>query len=163
MKTLALLILGTFFTVGNLFATVEVVFENPEEYRDIDYGDHQTKRGIKIHLPRLEQHILKLGKRYLKDGQTLTMNVTDIDLAGDYEPWRSPDFDDIRIVKSIYPPRISFSYEFKDSEGNILKSGEEKLVDLAFDFRVRISSYDDLFYDKEMITDWMRKITKDLD
>ena len=163
MKTLALLILSTLFILGTLSATVEVIFENPEEYRDIDYGDHNTRRGIKIHLPILEKHILKQGKRFLKDGQTLSMTITDIDLAGEYEPWRSPDFDDIRIVKDIYPPRISFSFELKDSEGTVLKSGEEKLVDMSFQYRVRISSYDDLFYDKEMITDWMRLMIRNLD
>jgi len=106
---------------------------------------------------------LKQGKRFLKEGQTLSMTITDVDLAGEYEPWRSPDFDDIRIVKDIYPPRISFSFELKDSEGTVLKSGEEKLVDMSFQYRVRISSYDDLFYDKEMITDWMRLMIRNLD
>ena len=163
MKTLAFLILSTLFIVSTLSATVEVIFENPEEYRDIDYGDGNTRRGIKVHLPILEKHILKQGKRFLKEGQTLSMTITDVDLAGEYEPWRSPDFDDIRIVKDIYPPRISFSFELKDSEGTVLKSGEEKLVDMSFQYRVRISSYDDLFYDKEMITDWMRLMIRNLD
>ena len=86
------------------------------------------------------------------------MIITDINLAGEYEPWRSIDFDDIRIVKSIYPPRITFTYELKDEEGNIIKSGEEKLVDMNFDWKIRINYSDDLFYDKAMITDWFRDL-----
>ena len=119
-KTTILIIICSIFALGSLFANVEVVFENPEEYRDIDYGDGQTTRGIKIHIPRLEKHIKKQAERYLKEGQSLSMTITDIDLAGEYEPWRSIDFDDVRIVKAIYPPRVSFSYELKDNEGNIL-------------------------------------------
>ncbi|QXD24939.1 DUF3016 domain-containing protein [Opitutia bacterium ISCC 51] len=160
MKTLTLLILSSLIAAGAASAQVEVTFQEPEQFRDIDYGDGNTRRGIKVHIPILEKHIIKFGKRFLKEGQTLTMTVTDVDLAGDYEPWLSPDFDDIRIVKDIYPPRISFSYELKDAEGKVLKSGEENLVDMNFQYRMRVRTHDELFYDKEMITDWMRRITK---
>ena len=160
MKVTTALILGSLFALSNLSASIELVFENPEEYRDIDYGDGNTKRGIKIHVPDLEKHILKQAERSLEDGQSLSMTITDVDLAGDYEPWRSIDFDDIRIVKSIYPPRIAFRFELKDKEGNIVKSGEEKLVDLNFDFRIRFNYNDHLFYDKAMITDWFRDLNK---
>ena len=161
MKTLTLLILSSLIAAGAASAQVQVTFQEPEQFRDIDYGDGNTRRGIKVHIPILEKHIIKSGKRFLKEGQTLTMPVTDVDLAGDYEPWLSPDFDDIRIVKDIYPPRISFSYELKDAEGKVLKSGEENLVDMNFQYRMRVRTHDELFYDKEMITDWMRRITKE--
>lgn len=160
MKLIALPIIAISLTFGNLLAEVEVVFENPEEYRDIDYGDNMTKRGIKVHLPRLEKHIVKQAKRYLEEGQSLSMKITDIDLAGEYEPWRSIDFDDIRIVKTIYPPRISFSFELTDEDGNVLKSGEEKIVDMNFEYKIRINYSDDLFYEKAMITDWFRRLNK---
>lgn len=163
MKTLALIILSTLLISSAASAEVEVVFEDPESYRDIEYGYHNVRRGIKVHLPEIKKHIEKQGKRFLKEGQTLSMTITDIDLAGDYEPWRSPSWDDVRIVKSIYPPRIKFTYELKDAEGNILSSGEEKISDISFQYRVRISYHDELFYDKEMITDWMRKMVRDLE
>ena len=162
MKTLTFLILSSLILIGAASAEVQVTFEEPEQYRDIDYGDGNTRRGIRVHIPILEKHIIKTGKRFLEEGQVLTMTVTDVDLAGDYEPWHSPDFDDIRIVKSIYPPRMSFSYELKDAEGNLLSSGEENLVDMSFQYRLKSRPYDELFYDKEMITDWMRKMTKSL-
>ena len=162
MKTLTFLILSSLIAAVAVSAEVQVTFEEPEKFRDIDYGDGNTRRGIKVHIPILEKHIIKSGKRFLTEGQTLSMTVTDVDLAGDYEPWLSIDFSDIRIVKGIYPPRISFSFELKDAEGNVLKSGEENLVDMNFQYRMRVRIHDELFYDKEMITDWMRKITKDL-
>lgn len=162
MKTLTFLILSSILVTGAVSANVQVTFEEPENYRDIDYGDGNTRRGIKVHIPILEKHIIKQSKRYLKDGQNLTMIITDVDLAGDYEPWRSPNFDDIRIVKSIYPPRISFSFELKDADGNVLLSGEENLVDMNFQYRLRSRTYDELFYDKEMITDWMRNMVRKL-
>ena len=162
MKSLTLLFLSLSMMGGVLSAEVEVTFEDPESYRDIDYGDRNTRRGIKIHIPQLEKHIIKLGKRFLEEGQTLVMTVTDVDLAGEYEPWRSINFDDIRIVKDIYPPRIRFSYELKGADGTVLSSGEEHLSNMNFLYRIRTNTHDDLFHDKELITDWMRKMTKAL-
>ena len=162
MKTLTLMILSSLLFSSVLSAEVEVVFQDPEGYRDIDYGYSNTKRGIKVHLPELEKHIIKQGQRFLKEGQRLAMTVTDVDLAGDYEPWLSPSFDDIRIVKSIYPPRIRFTYELTDADGNVLSSGEERLVDMSFQYRMRTNTYDDLYYDKAMITDWMRRLIRNL-
>ena len=163
MKTFILYAVALSLVGGSLAANVEVTFENPESYRDIEYGDGNVKRGIKVHIPILEKHILKQGERFLEEGQSLTMVVTDIDLAGDYEPWRSLSFDDIRIVKSIYPPRIKFTYELKGADGQVLSSGEEHLVDMNFQYRMRTSTHDELFYDKAIITDWMRRLIRNLD
>lgn len=161
MRNLSLLILGSLLVSSVVSAEVEVVFEDPKSYRDIEYGYHNVSRGIKVYLPQIEKHIAKQAKRYLQEGQSLSMTITDLDLAGEYEPWRNPDFDDIRIVKAIYPPRISFYYELKDSSGEVLSSGEENLSDLAFQYRVRTNTHDELFYDKALITDWMRNMTQD--
>ncbi len=160
MKLFSTILTGILISATCLVAEVEVIFQSPEDYRDIDYNYSDNRRGQKIFLPQIEKHIIKMGERYFKDGQSLTITITDIDLAGEHEPWRSPDFDDVRIVRSIYPPRISFSYELKDTEGNLIASGEERLSDLNFQFKPRINSHDDLFYDKELLTDWFRKISK---
>lgn len=160
MKKLSVILTSIVIAAGSLAAEVEVTFENPENYRDIDYNYNDNSRGQKIFLPQIEKHIIRMGKRFFKDGQSLSMVITDIDLAGDHEPWRGPALDDVRIVRSIYPPRISFSYELKDSSGSVIASGDENLSDLNFDFRLRTNSHDNLFYEKEMITDWFRKLPK---
>jgi hypothetical protein len=160
MKSLSILISSLILIAANVGAEVEITFENPDAYRDIDYQYDGNKRGQKLYLPQFEKHINKQAERFLKEGQVLSMVITDIDLAGDYEPWRSSAAMDIRIVKSIYPPRITFSYELKDPDGNVLESGDENLSDLNFDYKIRINYNDDLFYDKELITDWFRKLNK---
>jgi hypothetical protein len=158
MKKTIILIFGALFGLTTLQAEVNLTFENPENFRDIEYGDGQVQRGLKVYLPVLEKHILKQAKRFMKEGQSLSMTVTDIDLAGEYEPWRSINFQDIRIVKSIYPPRMAFSFELTDKDGEVIKSGDVHLIDMQFEYRVRFSNSDELFYEKEMITDWFRSL-----
>ena len=50
--------------------------------------------------------VVKRANEVLPAGQTLTVTFTDIDLAGDFEPWRGGQAMDIRIVKDVYPPRM---------------------------------------------------------
>ena len=42
---------------------------------------------------------------YVAAAQKLTITFNDIDMAGDFEPWRGPDASHVRIIKEIYPPR----------------------------------------------------------
>ena len=161
MKTFSVLLLGWLFAWGNLSAEVVVIFQNPDEYRDIDYYYAGGKKGQRIYLPQLKEHIEKYGARHLREGLVLTLTFTDIDLAGEHEPWRGSLTHDIRIVRSIYPPRMTFIYELADADGNVLKTGEERLVDLAFDYRMRTNFHDNLYYDKAMIGRWLRKFARE--
>jgi hypothetical protein len=138
---------------------VTVVFDHPEKYRDIkDHDfDSDNERGREHFLPMLKEHIEKEAGRLLAPGQKLTITFTDIDLAGDFEPWRGPQLSDVRIVKSIYPPRMDFSFKLTDENDQVLKEGEEKLVDLAYQMRITRSFSDDVLrYEKDMFSDWLR-------
>ena len=43
-------------------------------------------------------------------GLALEIQVTNIDLAGEFEPWRGPQFDRIRIMRDIYAPRFELTF-----------------------------------------------------
>jgi len=161
MKTFAIFCISLILGSASLSAEVEVVFENPSVFRDIDFRYQGNRQGQKVYLPEIEQYILKQGKKCLLDGQSLKMTITDIDLAGEFEGWRPLPWDDVRIVKGIYPPRMTFSFELLAEDGTVLKSGEEHLVDLNFDFRVRTNNIDDLYYEKAMIRDWLQQLNSE--
>jgi hypothetical protein len=136
-----------------------VVFEHPEKYMDLkdDGMDTDNENGQKHYLPQFKEHIEKEAGRLLAPGQKLAITFTDIDLAGDYEPWRSPQMMDVRIVKSVYPPRLTFTFRLTDENGRVLSEGERKLVDLGFQMRITRSFNNDLLrYEKDMLTDWLR-------
>ena len=40
----------------------------------------------------------------------LDIKVTDIDLAGNFEPWHGPQSDQVRITNGLYPPRIAIEF-----------------------------------------------------
>jgi hypothetical protein len=78
-------------------------------------------------------------------------------MAGDFEPWRGPRFDDIRIVKDIYPPRMNLAFRLTDAEGTVVKEGKRELRDLSFLMKITMSFRDDpVRHEKALVDDWLR-------
>lgn len=141
-------------------ARTEVVFDHPEKFTDVKDGDFGTDKGRDATLELIRDFLVERADKALPPGQKLTITFTDIDLAGDFEPWRGPQFSDVRIVKPIYAPRLSFSYKVTDAAGKIVKEGKEELRDLAFDMRLTMDRQDPLRYEKDILKDWIRDVTR---
>lgn len=150
---------------GALFAAdaktasrVTVIFSNPEKYTDVrdNMSDYDNEVGRAHYLPLIQEHLQQQGAARLPAGQQLTITFTDIDLAGDFEPWRGVQYSDIRIIKEIYIPRLAFSFKLTDASGQVIKEGERKLQDLAFQMRMVGFRDDALRYEKGMLDDWLR-------
>ncbi|MBC7369137.1 MAG: DUF3016 domain-containing protein [Undibacterium sp.] len=138
----------------------EVIFDHPEKFTDVKDGDFGTDKGRDAILEQIRDFLVERADKALPAGQKLMVTFTDIDLAGDFEPWRGPQFSDVRIVKSIYAPRLSFTYKVTDAAGKIVKEGKEDLRDLAFDMRLTMDRQDPLRYEKDILKDWIREVTR---
>lgn len=136
-------------------AKVEVVFDHPEKFSDIKESYMDTEKGREAVLSVLKDYLVEEAQAALPADQSLVVTFKDIDLAGDYEPWRT-NARDVRIVKDIYPPRMDFSYQVTDASGKVLKEGTERLRDLGFMSRMSINRRDQFSYEKDMISDWVR-------
>lgn len=97
--------------------------------------------------------------RQLAAGETIKITFHDVDLAGDFEPWHRAGADDVRYVKSIYPPRFVIAYERFGPDGKSLVKGEDRLTNLAFQMQVGIRT-DEYFYERQLLRDWARRVTK---
>jgi hypothetical protein len=133
--------------------SVDVNFVNPERYRDI--GDRYAGRRSGV-LREVESYFNYLGDRYLKDGQVLSVEVLNIDLAGQYEPWRF-ELRDVRIMRDITPPRFRLRYALVD-RGKLLVRAEENVTDMTYLWGTG-STYGDqrLGYEKKMLRDWFSR------
>lgn len=105
----------------------------------------------------LADEVRKQGERFLPPGEQLEVTFDDIKLAGEYEPWRGPTLDEVRILKDIYPPRAEISYRLLGADGRVLREGTAKLADTSYLQRAVINTTDPLRYDKRMLSDWMRR------
>ena len=133
-------------------ALVNVSFTHPERYTDAASSylgrSEPTQREI-------EQHLIALGKRYLAPGQTLMLEVLDIDLAGRYESFVG-DGHQLRILRDRADfPVMKLRYVLQ-AEGRVLASGEERIADRSYLFNSLPSSNTSLRYEKRMLSDWFR-------
>jgi hypothetical protein len=143
----------------NTQPAVSVSFDHPEKFTET-----RTTRALAP--SRQDQHYLETLKAYIQKkatpllthGEQLQIVVTDVDLAGAFEPWRGPQWSNVRIMKDIYPPRIDLHFRLLDAQGNVLREGQRTLRDPGF-LRGGGSSFrsDGLFYEKNLIDRWLRK------
>ena len=103
----------------------------------------------------LGDYLRRRAERLLPPGQRLVVTIDDIKLAGDYEPWRGVDMQDVRILKDLYPPRMDLHFRLTDASGKTLREGSAKLRDLAYLQRGLPNDNDPLRYDKRMIGNWL--------
>jgi hypothetical protein len=135
---------------------VTVNFQDPDKFDDV----RETFAGgpSQYYLDVLSKHLKEVAARHLAPGQKLTVTFTNIDLAGDFIPGGRPERNDIRIIKDIYIPRMSLTFQLKDANGTVIKEGERKLSDLNFQNNISIIGRNEpLNYDKDLLDRWVEK------
>jgi hypothetical protein len=139
-------------------ATVEVSWTDPQQFLDIrsnNGGQQSFQASVMSELEQQFQH--EAGTR-LQEGQVLTIEVADVDLAGEIEFFHANYPFGVRVVRNVDFPQMTFSYELRDADGKLVKSGTEKLADLGFRFTTLMPlDRSSLRYEKQMIKEWVEK------
>lgn len=162
MKILTLIIGATLMMASNnsfAKADVEITWENPEKFRDVQPTMQSRAKFRAQTFERIEKYMNKLAEG-LPEGQTLSMTVTNLDLAGKVWPSSFVGLgsggSEVRLIKSVDIPRITFSYSLKDADGTVLQEAEEvKLKDMGFQTRHNpFFKSESLRYEKNMLRSW---------
>lgn len=139
-------------------------FGDLDQFTDFSVYGMSEEKTLSIYKSEFDSEIKPLADKYFKEGESLVMQFTDIDMAGDIQPWRNRYSADIRYIEDVYPPRVKFTYTVKDAEGNVLKEGEASLSDLAYRMNTLApmrTQYENFFYENTLIRDWLRKTFRD--
>lgn len=134
--------------------SVYIDYIQPERFTDISSTDHGPPN--QSYLDQLSKHIMKKAASYLAENEQLNIAITDIDMAGGFEPWNTPG-NDIRMIRHIYPPKIVLSYQLKGAEGKVLKEGNVQLIDLNYQLNATFNSADVMRYEKALMDEWLEK------
>ena len=130
--------------------SAQVSYVQPEKFTDVGHGSFDRERTLQS----LTQYFHTLGKR-LPDGQTLRVEVLDVDLAGEIWP-RSPH--EVRVLRGRADwPHMTLRYTLLEGDRTV-KAGESKLADMAYLFDShRLSQYGDLPFEKRMLDRWFKE------
>lgn len=131
---------------------IKISFLNPERYTDIGLRHVDRERHLKV----LADHVQRWQGR-LPVGQSLSIEVTDVDLAGELRPWGFVH--DMRWLNGrIDGPRIDLRWNLSEG-GRTLSSGQETLRDPNYLMRPAWRTADqNLPYDRRLLEDWFRDL-----
>lgn len=154
---LALALAGS--TAAAAASSVSVRYDHPENFTETkEVRAFAPSRADSGYLKTLKTYIEKRASTELEQGQALDIVVTDIDRAGSYVPSMG-SLSPVRVVKEVYPPRISLHFRLLDSNGQVLREGDRKLTNLGFmhDSPGGFSNTDPLRYEKGTIDLWLAR------
>ncbi len=129
----------------------KVTFVQPEKFSDVPFAQWERERVLE----ELRTHFDRLAARLPAD-QELQVDVTDVDLAGQTWPTRFRG-QDIRIMNGGADwPHMRLRYTITQG-GQVIKSGEEDLSDMAYQQHMgRYGGDDALRYEKRMLDQWFK-------
>jgi hypothetical protein len=147
---------------------VSIEWVEPEKYRDVRHPNVSRAKYRERVFTKLESHFSELAEE-LPEGYQLALKVTNLDLAGEVQTATqagiigihhraSAGFQEYRIMRQIDIPRMTFSYELKNSEGEVVQSEEVKLKDTGFLNRTTTRFRNrPLQYEKAMLSRWFKE------
>jgi hypothetical protein len=136
---------------------IQMEFVNPEKFTDFKADASGSQKGRENYLGQLKTYLVQQAGSQLPQGQRLSISITNIDMAGDFEPWRSQSLTNVRLVKDQYPPRIDLSFKIMDAKGNVIRENTRELRNLSFMRDASINRQDPLRHEKNLLDDWLRR------
>lgn len=162
MRTLVFLMLGIFMSANASASqqepTIKVNWQHPEKYSDIRPSSGTKKSYQKRVIAAFDKIWADFAEK-LPVGHTLQVTVKDLDLAGDVNPMYRIDHSDIRVIKEIYFPRMTFDYQLLDSTGQVVAAEQDvKVKDMGFMNSSPIGlGNTEFIYEKQMLKNWFQK------
>lgn len=142
-------------TPGN----VTVTYDHPDQFTEARKVRAMAPQlADDSYLKVLKTYIEKRAGKLLPPGDHLAIVVTDIDRAGNFEPWLGMRMQNVRIIKDIYPPRIDLNFTLTDASGKVVREGARKLRDPGFMMdTITQPGSDPLRYEKGLLNRWLSK------
>jgi Protein of unknown function (DUF3016) len=144
----SLLVAGAAHAAG----AVQISFVKPENFADIRDRTYSREQNLKA----LEEVFTSVAQPYVADGQTLKIEVLDVDLAGEVRPGARAY--DVRVLRGRADwPRITFRWSVEGA-GAAPRSGEAVVQDMAYLQRIPPAmSNSPLVYERRMLDEWFRQ------
>ncbi|CAM5391261.1 DUF3016 domain-containing protein [Rhodanobacter lindaniclasticus] len=78
------------------------------------------------YLEPLKTYLIERATKMLPAGDRLEVSITDMKLAGGYEPWHGAQLMHVRFMRSITPLRTDINFKLIGSNGEVLREGSRK-------------------------------------
>ncbi|WP_024870157.1 DUF3016 domain-containing protein [Pseudoxanthomonas suwonensis] len=136
---------------------VSVEWTDPAQFSDIRFSRNRFEAEQGSWVQQLAEYLQERAAKRLPEGQRMDVTITDIQRAGSYEPQLGLNYQHVRVMRDIYPPRMTLQVRITDADGNVVSEGERKLSDMNYLHNGTQLRNDPLRHEKRMIDDWLRR------
>ena len=137
---------------------VNVTWNDPATFTEFRQSSNRWAASEGNWLQDFAQYMRKQAQQQLAPGERLDLNIIDIQRAGQYEPWHGVNLQNARIIRDLYPPRMTVAVKLYDASGVVVDEGVRKLSDQAFLLNATpLNDTDPLRYEKRMVDTWLRR------
>jgi Protein of unknown function (DUF3016) len=132
--------------------TVQVSFVKPENFADMRDRAYRVEDNVQA----LEKVIVEAARPYVGDGETLKIEVLDVDLAGETRPGAGAL--DLRVLRGRADwPRITLRWSLEGA-GAAPRSGQAVVQDMSYLQRIPPPlANDHLVFERRMLVGWFRE------
>ena len=132
---------------------VRVEYVHPEAFTDVGSRYLRADSDREVLLAELRAHLARRASALIPAGQTLSVSITDVDMAGGFEPVGRDGYR--RVVRNVYPARIDLRFTLAAADGSIVKQGKRELRDSMFLDGRALYRDDPLRYEKALLDRWL--------
>ena len=134
--------------------TVTLKYENAESFSDIEsHGGNSSKESFH---GVVSSELARFIKSSFAGEFFITLTFKDIDLAGRMQKLAGVE---VRGLKSVSPAKMQFVYQLRDSDGTVIMTGEERLIDTSFLSLQKQSRGKGAFGPESgMLTEWLNRL-----
>jgi len=133
---LIILVVLAFSNIQVVIAETQVTLIEGKKFIDYQLTNYSRSKSLSILEKDFNKVFVKLSKKYFKNGQSISVTVTNLDLAGDIRFNIGNNNQDIRVVKDASPMKLYFNYKILAKDGTVVSEGEYKIKEF-----LRLSSH----------------------
>ncbi len=161
IKIAGIVIASFFVTTLNADTVAEntVEFADVSKFIDFRIESMPMEKNIKVLKDDLRRQLIRSMSRYLPDGNTMQITVTDLDMAGQVVPGQQFR----RVLQHMDKAQLSFSYRWLDSGGTLLSEDDVKLLNRNLQtLSAQSSKYNssNFPYETVMFDRWLYQLTQ---
>jgi hypothetical protein len=137
---------------------VSVQWSDPAKFSEIRGSANRNEAERGDWVTDIATYLRERAERRLPGDERLEVTITDIRRAGNFEPWRGVQYQDVRILRDLYWPRIAIDFKRTRADGSVVAEGQRVLSDPAYLSNASvIGEGDPLRYEKALIERWLRR------
>lgn len=147
------------FISSSAAAGTQVTLVEPKKFSDYALSGQSKKNSIKTINKQFNVMFADIAKDIISEDEQLTIEITDLNLAGYIEYFFGNQNREMRILKDPDHYRLEFKYELKSSDGTVKRSGEARIKEFVH-HNPRVKSnykYSHVGYMKDDLESWFKK------